>query len=92
MRDGEFEWDDRKATQNLRKHGVSFDEARRAFADAKSVDEDDPDPDEERYKRLCELDHRILVVIWTNRGKRIRIISARPASKHEQQVYIGREA
>jgi uncharacterized DUF497 family protein len=76
----------------VRDHGVTFEKARLAFDDPDSIDRLDPDPDEERYKTLCRLDDRILVVIWTNRGKRIRIISARPADKHEQQAYFRQEA
>ena len=91
MRDDEFEWDDRKAARNFRDHGVTFETARLAFDDPDSFGRDDPDPDEERFSRLCRLDHRIFVVVWTNRGKRARIISARPATKHEQEAYFRRE-
>ena len=52
MRDGCFEWDDRKADSNLRKHGVSFEDARLAFDDPDGFDEEDDDPDEERWKRV----------------------------------------
>ena len=45
--------------------------ARMAFDDPDSFDRDDPDPDEERFSRLCRLDDRIFVVVWTNRGKRV---------------------
>ncbi len=92
MRDDEFEWDDGKARRNVRDHGVTFEQAKLAFDDPDSIDRLDPDPDEERYKRLCRLDDCVLVVIWTSRGKRIRIISARPANKHEQQAYFQQEA
>lgn len=92
MRDDEFEWDDRKAARNARDHGITFDMARLAFDDPDWINREDPDPDEERYRRLCRLDDRVLVVVWTQRGKRIRIISARPANKHEQQVYFRQEA
>jgi uncharacterized DUF497 family protein len=92
MRDEEFEWDDRKAKNNFRDHGVTFDVARSAFGDPNSIDRVDPDPDEERFSRLCKLDHRVFVVIWTTRGKRIRIISARSANRHEQQAYFRQEA
>ena len=92
MRDDEFEWDDRKAALNERDHGVTFEKARLAFDDTNSIDRLDPDADEERYKTLCRLDDRIFVVIWTTRGKRVRIISARPANKHEQQTYFRQEA
>jgi len=87
MRDDEFEWDDRKAEENLRKHGVSFDDARAAFDDPGSIDQDDADPNEIRFSRLCKLDGEVFVVVYTERGKRTRIISARVATKHEQRTY-----
>lgn len=87
MRDDRFEWDDRKAASNLRKHGVSFEDARLAFDDAAGFDEDDADPDEERWKRYGSTPTGILVVIYTERGNRIRIISARTATRHEQDLY-----
>ena len=92
MRDDLFEWDDRKARRNFRDHRVTFEVARSAFDDPDSIDGEDPDPDEERYSRLCRLDHRVFVVVWTKRGKRVRIISARSATKHEQQAYFRQEA
>ena len=88
MRDDEFEWDDRKAARNFRDHGVTFETARLAFNDPDGIDEDDPDPDEKRYNRLCGLGQRVWVVVYTERGNRIRIISARPANKHEQRTYF----
>jgi uncharacterized DUF497 family protein len=90
MRDDEFEWDDRKAASNARNHGVTFEEARAAFHDPDATHADDPDPDEERFIRLCRLGPDVFVVIWTQRGDRIRIISARPANKHEQRTYFRR--
>ena len=64
MRDGEFEWDDGKAKRNFRDHRVTFEVARSAFDDPGSIDREDPDPDEERFSRLCRLDHRVFVVVW----------------------------
>ena len=90
MRDDEFEWDDAKAASNVRDHGVTFEQARAAFFDPVWVDFDDPDPDEDRFNRLCMLDVQLYVVTYTERGPRVRIISARRANKHEQAVYIGR--
>ena len=90
MRDNDFEWDDRKAARNVRDHGVKFEEARVAFDDPDATHEDDPDPDEERFIRLCRLGMDVIVVVWTQRGDRIRIISARPANKHEQHTYFRR--
>jgi uncharacterized protein len=92
MRDEKFEWDDRKAARNVRDHGISFEVARLAFDDPNCINQEDPDPDEERFSRLCRLDHRVFVVVWTLRSKRVRIISARPANKHEQEIYFRQEA
>ena len=88
MRDDEFEWDDAKAASNYRKHNVTFEQARTAFDDPDCVDRDDPDPDEQRIIRLCRLGQRILVIVWTQRGNRVRIISARPANANEQRAYF----
>jgi uncharacterized protein len=87
MRDDEFEWDDRKAATNERKHDVSFELARAAFWDPLAIDENDPDPDEERYNRLCGFGDSLVVLCYTDRGDRVRIISARKANKHEQYIY-----
>lgn len=88
MRGDGFEWDDEKAARNLAKHDISFEMARDAFGDTDSRDEDDPDPHEVRTKPLCRSGTRILVVVWTQRDDRVRIISARPATKHEQRTYF----
>ena len=90
MQDDEFEWDDRKAVRNISKHGVSFELARAAFDDPLAIDEDDPDPDEERYNRLCRFDVSLVVVCYTERDDRTRIISARKANQHEQYIYKNR--
>jgi uncharacterized DUF497 family protein len=90
MRDDEFEWDARKAARNAREHGVSFETARLAFNDPDCIEEDDPDPDEQRFSRLCRLNERVFVVVYTERGNRVRIISARVAAKHEQRIYFDR--
>ena len=92
MRDDEFEWDDEKAKHNFRDHRITFAVAKSAFDDPDSIDREDPDPGEERFSRLCRLDHRVFVVVWTTRGKRVRIISARLANKYEQQAYFRQEA
>jgi len=85
-----FEWDQRKAESNLKKHGVSFQEAASVFADALSITISDPDhsPSEARFLDLG-LSHRnrLLVVSYTERGETIRIISARRASRSEQKYY-----
>jgi uncharacterized DUF497 family protein len=85
-----FEWDQRKADSNLKKHGVSFQEATSVFADALSISIPDPDhsASEERFLDLG-LSHRnrLLVVSYTEHGEIIRIISARRASRSERKDY-----
>jgi uncharacterized DUF497 family protein len=89
MRDSEFEWDDRKAASNLRKHHVSFGLARLVFADPSSaIDDADEDEPEDRSRRIGIAEGIVLVVIYTMRGERVRIISARKASKREQDNYF----
>ena len=85
-----FEWDPKKNSANLRKHGVSFAEASTVFGDSLSVTIPDPDhvTDEERYVIVgMSTSQRLLVVVHTIRGQRIRLISARRASKHEKDTY-----
>jgi hypothetical protein len=86
MRSGDFEWDDRKAAQNWRAHGVS---ARDAFRDTFSVDWIDPGQDahEERISMLAMVDDHLLFVAYAVRGETIRIISARKAEPHERRRY-----
>ena len=88
MRNDRFEWDDEKARRNLANHHVSFERATVVFDDPNSIIEIDDEPDEERW-RTTGLDvNRVLVVIWTERqGNRIRIISARRATRHEEDNY-----
>jgi uncharacterized DUF497 family protein len=86
----EFEWDQTKAESNLEKHDVSFDEAATAFGDPLSLTIPDPDhsDDEERLILLgASYVGRLLVVVHTERGERIRIISARLATRNERVNY-----
>lgn len=84
----EFEWDEAKARTNIVKHGISFPDASRAFLDPFGIELLDEDSrDEERTILLGMADGRILVVIFTERIERIRIISARRAMKHEKEYY-----
>jgi uncharacterized DUF497 family protein len=85
-----FEWDQRKDSANRRKHGVEFEEAATVFDDPLSVTIPDPDhaSDEERFVIVgLSSQQSLLVVVHTIRGERIRLISARPASKHERRKY-----
>jgi uncharacterized DUF497 family protein len=85
-----FEWDPNKAASNLRKHGIRFEEALTVFADPLSLSVPDPDHSlrEQRFLLLGRsADDRLLVVIHADRGERIRIISARPATRRERETY-----
>ena len=86
----EFEWDEKKAQANVKKHGVSFQEAITVFGDDLSMTIHDPEhsEDEDRYVILGESDQqRLLVVSFTDREHRIRIISARVANRRERKRY-----
>jgi uncharacterized DUF497 family protein len=86
----EFEWDINKADSNLSKHGVSFEEAMTVFGDIQAATGFDPAHSivEDRYLTMgLSNDGRLLVVSHTDRGDRIRIISARPATRRESKVY-----
>jgi len=85
-----FEWDPDKAKRNLEIHGVSFDEASTAFRDALSVTIYDPlhSEEEDRFVLIGNSHRdRLLVVVHTDRGDSIRLISARKASKIERTQY-----
>jgi uncharacterized DUF497 family protein len=85
-----FEWDDAKAEQNKLKHLVSFEEAATVFGDPLSLTIDDPlhSQQEERFVTVGEsARHRLLVVVHTDRGERVRIISAREATSRERRDY-----
>jgi len=86
----EFEWDPKKAAQNLRKHGVSFHEAATVFGDLLSTTVADPEHsvNEERYITVGMSGRRRLVIVaHTARDDRIRIISARELTRTEREVY-----
>jgi uncharacterized DUF497 family protein len=85
-----FEWDEKKADENLSKHGVSFEEAKTVFNDPFSVTVYDPGHsiDEQRYIDIgLSSKARLIVVSYSERGERIRIISSRKATKKEQRNY-----
>ncbi len=85
-----FEWDRRKAETNFRKHGVSFEEAQMVFTDPLAITLPDPDhsDDEERFIDIGTSDNQcVLVVGYTERGQRIRLIHARKATPGECKRY-----
>ena len=90
LRGMEFEWDSDKASESERKHGVSFEEAATAFGDPLSLTIPDPDhsDDESRFILLGEsFSGRLVVVVNTERGDKIRLISARLATRRERLSY-----
>lgn len=86
----EFEWDERKAARNEKKHGVSFHEAGSVFGDPMAITFHDPDHSgaEQRFLTFgLSQGNRLLVVVHTDRGRKIRIISARLMTSYERKTY-----
>ncbi len=83
----EFEWDDQKAQGNLQKHHIDFRDAAHVFFDANRIDDEDYRAEEERYRTIGMVNGRLLFVVYTWREDRVRIISARKATKYERQKY-----
>jgi len=84
------EWDPGKARQNLRKHGVSFEEAAGVLGDTLSSTTPDPlhSVEEQRFVTIgASHTGRLVVVVHTDRGDNIRIISARLATSQERKTY-----
>jgi uncharacterized protein len=90
----DFEWDKAKAESNLRKHAVSFEAACGVFADAFAFDRLDTTINhrESRFVITGIVNGVLLTVVYTERGDRIRIISARKATRHEQAEYYRGQA
>ncbi len=85
-----FEWDDEKAQKNFRKHGVTFEEATTIFGDPLSLTIDDPlhSKGEHRFVTIGQsVRQRTLVVVHTDRGNHVRVISARVAARKEREQY-----
>ncbi len=84
-----IQFDNRKATSNLRKHGVSFEEAATALLDANALVSEDGDAEgEQRFVLLgLSAQGRLLTVCYTLRGEAIRLISARPSTTKEVSYY-----
>jgi uncharacterized DUF497 family protein len=85
-----FEWDPFKAKENLKTHRVSFDEASTAFRDTLSLVIYDPlhSAKEDRFVLIgSSHKNRLLVIVHTERGNYIRLISARKATKKERNQY-----
>jgi uncharacterized protein len=85
-----FEWDPQKAALNLKKHGVSFEDAAAVFGDplAGTIPDPEHSTEEPRFITIgVTLAQRLLVVVHTDRADRIRIISARAATRAETKKY-----
>ena len=86
----EFNWDERKAAVNARKHGVRFEEAATVFVDPLGRIYDDPDHSEHEARFLLvghSLAGRILLVVHVEKDDTIRIVSARRASPREREEF-----
>jgi len=86
----EFSWDERKAAQNARRHGVRFEEAATAFVDPLGRVYDDPDHSEAEARFILvghSLADRLLLVVHAEKGDTIRIISARRPTPRERAEY-----
>ncbi len=85
-----YDWDLAKARRNLKKHGVSFEEAGSVFGDALAYTFSDPDHSvgEERLLTFgTSINQRVLAVCHVEYEQGIRIISAREATAHERKIY-----
>jgi len=90
-----FEWFEEKAENNLKKHRVSFEEAKTVFNDPFSITIADPlhSNDEQRYIDIgCSSKGKILIVVYTERRSNIRVISCRKAAKKERRVYEAKKS
>jgi hypothetical protein len=90
MIDDAFEWDDAKTEENYAKHGVDFETARQVFRDPFALERLDEREDygEDRFILTGMAEGVILIVVYTERNGRSRLISARRATKHEQDEYF----
>ena len=88
--DLKFVWDSEKAEINKKKHKVSFETAARVFLDENNLDDyDEFHSDFEDRNKIIGMVGNILTVIYTDRGEKYRIISARRANKKEEEQYYG---
>jgi uncharacterized DUF497 family protein len=84
----EFDWDENKARSNFQKHGVAFEEAAEVFFDPFHRTGDASSGEEHRDFIIgYTLSQRLLLAVYLERGERVRIISARPATRIERKLY-----
>ncbi len=86
-----FEWDDEKARANIKKHGIDFETAARVFADENRLEiyDEEHSEDEDRYITIGMIDNVacVVMVVYTERGEAVRLISARKATSQERRMY-----
>jgi uncharacterized protein len=83
-----YQWDKDKVAVNLRKHGIDFADAVSVFSDDLAITTSDERFDEDRFITIgLDALGRVLVVVYTWRGQKIRLISARPATRQEKRQY-----
>lgn len=83
-----YQWDRTKAAINLSKHGIDFADAVSVFSDDLAITTPDQRFDEERFITIgLDALGRLLVVVYIWRGQKIRLISARPATRQERRQY-----
>ena len=89
MNDDDFEWHAKKAARNYAEHGITFEVAREVFDDPAVLDvpDDREDYGEDRFNAIGLVKGRLLVVTYTLRDTKIRLISARLAEPHERRQY-----
>lgn len=92
--DIDFDWDEDKATANVKKHGISFEEAKTVFGDPFSVTISDPAHSSSEYRFVdigTSARAMVLAVTYSERGRTIRLISCRKATKAERKIYEERK-
>lgn len=84
-----FEWDENKRQTNITKHGIDFIDARKIFDyDTVTIEDNRFNYGEQRFIAIGLLNGKTIVVVHTEISNKIRIISARKATKNEQQIYF----
>ena len=85
-----LEWDDNKAALNWKKHKIYFEDAARVFLDDNRIDEfDEEHSDFEERRKVIGMVENVLFVVYTERGEKLRLISARNATRKEKEDYYG---
>jgi uncharacterized protein len=87
FRVGDFEWDETKARTNLRKHGVTFDEAVTVFLDPRAIDAPDIEHEDRFVVIGRAVSSRVLFVVYVERRDRLRLVSARKATPAQRRIH-----